>query len=616
MLLPLGMILVTSDVFARHSVEAVCMGTTDVGPVLTAKGAHWSAFAIHAVLQLLGWFALRFLISKDCKTPIADGAIMIFHLYCVIVATVFCVGYNHLKDEGEYKADLMMTVLAVVRFWLIYHTTHTALTQQVAHIDEWAQRGSFLPPKFWACCCKCVREEDQYLVGNFIKSIGGDIIVGLFLILIMFTVSKTMPAPFIVELCLLPVYALFLVFSYFMSLQRQKEELLAAKDHCRLCNDMKVEHQRVLQQIFRELPQKTVHHFIAGSQSQAMALIERFEHTSILFLKLDGVQNWNRNLSTVDAVNLFNRLIVDLDECVTNQSKTGSNVEKIRVDFGKYMLATGLPEPDPEHHATKIAAVAIAFRGVVERFCADVGTTLKAMIGIASGEVVAGVLGGDRYQYDLIGDPANVAARMMSLCEPGNIQVTPETYELLKEDYVLRLRGQIEVKGKGTMTTYYLEGAKDEAAVDTTKAAIMRGKAVNAAVEFEQADFMLDRKLYGVTTAILGLSFTGSDQEEARAAAQAAQAAQPKRESELLEGVGNRALMKSEGGQEAQATETFSRIAFEPGRSVLSLLGHDADRMTQQVACFLYSSCRQNMLTLLRCTRAPLTNTLPLQYIP
>ena len=83
---------------------------------------------------------------------------------------------------------------------------------------------------------------------------------------------------------------------------------------------------------------------------------------------------------------------------------------------------------------------------------------MQFRIGINSGAAVAGVIGQKKFHYDLWGDAVNRASRMESYGEPGRIQVSEATYLLIKDDFHCVERGALEIKGIGTMSTWWLEG--------------------------------------------------------------------------------------------------------------------------------------------------------------
>jgi class 3 adenylate cyclase len=83
---------------------------------------------------------------------------------------------------------------------------------------------------------------------------------------------------------------------------------------------------------------------------------------------------------------------------------------------------------------------------------------LRMRYGIHTGPVVAGVIGKRKFSYDLWGDTVNTAARMESHGIPDAIQVTEDVYDTLRDRYSLTPRGLVQIRGKGEMTTYLLEG--------------------------------------------------------------------------------------------------------------------------------------------------------------
>ncbi len=119
------------------------------------------------------------------------------------------------------------------------------------------------------------------------------------------------------------------------------------------------------------------------------------------------------------------------------------------------MVVGGLPTPRSDH-AQAIAEMALSIQAVMAQINAKIGEAFTIRIGINIGPVVAGVIGLSKFIYDLWGDTVNIASRMEVTGIPGKTQVTSATYERLKEQFVFEERGQVSIKGKGDMTTYFL----------------------------------------------------------------------------------------------------------------------------------------------------------------
>ncbi|WP_413161166.1 adenylate/guanylate cyclase domain-containing protein [Capilliphycus salinus ALCB114379] len=206
--------------------------------------------------------------------------------------------------------------------------------------------------------------------------------------------------------------------------------------------------ERLLLNIF---PKKVVEKL---KQEKKGLIAEKYDEVSILFADLVNFTALSERLTPIQLVKLLNEIFSTFD-----QLAEGLDLEKIKTIGDAYMMAAGLPLPR-EDHAEAIADMALSMQLVVDHFPFAYGETLQIRIGIHSGTVVAGVIGTHKFIYDLWGDTVNVAYRMESSGEPGKIQVTQAFYDRLKDEYLFEKRGEIPIKGKGKMITYWLIGRK------------------------------------------------------------------------------------------------------------------------------------------------------------
>jgi adenylate cyclase len=182
-------------------------------------------------------------------------------------------------------------------------------------------------------------------------------------------------------------------------------------------------------------------------------IADGFAEVTVLFADLVDFTRRSQQSRPQQLVQVLDELFSALD-----QLTRGQGLEKIKTIGDAYMVAGGLPEPRPDH-AEAVAELALAMREEIARRSDPSGQPLQVRIGIDTGPVVAGVIGTDKFSYDLWGDTVNTASRMESSGVPGCIQVTERTYRRLRDGYRFERRGPIQVKGKGEMVTWFLVGS-------------------------------------------------------------------------------------------------------------------------------------------------------------
>ena len=187
---------------------------------------------------------------------------------------------------------------------------------------------------------------------------------------------------------------------------------------------------------------------------QTGVIAEHYDSVSVLFADLVGFTERSQLMSPDELVALLDRIFSTFD-----RHADAEGVEKIKTIGDAYMVAGGLPDPRRDH-LQAVARVALAMRDEILAIAAEPGTEwLAVRMGIDTGPAVAGVIGRRKFIYDLWGDTVNTASRMESHGLPGEIQVTGRVAAALGPDFTVRSRGTINVKGKGPMETFLLDGA-------------------------------------------------------------------------------------------------------------------------------------------------------------
>jgi class 3 adenylate cyclase len=213
---------------------------------------------------------------------------------------------------------------------------------------------------------------------------------------------------------------------------------------------LQIEQERSEKLLLNILPKPIADRLKKGAHTIA----DSFPEVTVLFSDLVGFTELCAGISAVDLVEKLNEIFLAFDILTDLHG-----LEKIKTIGDAYMLVGGLPTPRDDH-AEAVANMALDMFSAIEQLNKKNNANFKIRVGIHTGTVVAGVIGKNKFNYDLWGDAVNVASRMESHGIPGGIQVSEATYYFIKDKFIFERRGPIEVKGKGEMVTYLLKGKK------------------------------------------------------------------------------------------------------------------------------------------------------------
>ena len=173
---------------------------------------------------------------------------------------------------------------------------------------------------------------------------------------------------------------------------------------------------------------------------------------TVIFADLVDFTETAAKLNPEEVVGMLNSIFSRLDLLAQKHG-----LEKIKTIGDAYMAVGGLPTPR-EDHAEAVARFALDLSAEIDRLQSKFDSELAVRVGINTGPVIAGIIGRNKFIYDLWGDTVNIASRMESSGVTGEIQVAENTWVRLKDQFKFRARGEIEIKGKGQMKVWLLEG--------------------------------------------------------------------------------------------------------------------------------------------------------------
>lgn len=196
---------------------------------------------------------------------------------------------------------------------------------------------------------------------------------------------------------------------------------------------------------------------IAGRlRNSNVSVADSFDNVTIIFADIVGFTEYSCQMSASELVQMLDEVFSEFDGLLDKY-----NVEKIKTIGDAYMAVGGLPTPD-ENHCQNVADLALEINGIIKvKF--EAKYDLKMRIGIHTGKAVAGVIGNKKFAYDLWGDSVNIASRFESSGQPEKVHITEDVKNILGDAYLYEDGGEILIKGKGMMRSFFLHEKKKEA---------------------------------------------------------------------------------------------------------------------------------------------------------
>jgi class 3 adenylate cyclase/HAMP domain-containing protein len=234
--------------------------------------------------------------------------------------------------------------------------------------------------------------------------------------------------------------------------QREKEKQAAMVDLGEKATALEKEKGRTEKLLLNVLPIAIADRLQKGEKVEA----ETFPEVTVLFADVVGFTKLAAELGPRSVTNLLNELFEIFDDLAEKYK-----LEKIKTIGDCYMAVAGVPDRSPTH-AQQMADFSLEALSILKSQNQKLSRNLQIRIGMHSGTVAAGIIGRKKFAYDLWGDVVNVTNRLEGTAEPMKIHVSESVHARLEDSYFFEDRGEVELRNRGKLRTYYLIGKKVE----------------------------------------------------------------------------------------------------------------------------------------------------------
>ncbi|MBO7572890.1 MAG: HD domain-containing protein [Bacteroidales bacterium] len=220
----------------------------------------------------------------------------------------------------------------------------------------------------------------------------------------------------------------------------------------RRTNDLVLQKEQTERLVKKLLPQNTV----TELQQTGNATSKKYDMVTVLFSDIQGFTKIAASTNPEELIKYLNELFVSFDNIISKY-----NIEKIKTIGDAYMCAGGMPNRDATN-PVEVVLAGMEMQRALDELNKKHDLKMKMRVGIHTGPVVAGVVGAQKIEYDIWGDTVNIASRMESHGEVGKVNISEETYRHVKEFFKCEPRGRMDVKNKGEMEMYFVNGILEE----------------------------------------------------------------------------------------------------------------------------------------------------------
>ncbi|TAE13096.1 MAG: hypothetical protein EAZ95_11580 [Bacteroidetes bacterium] len=415
-----GLIALRILVFGEHYFYEYLKETTEILSFFWQSKLYYIASFLLVPVALA---YIRSLYPDETHAIVVRACAILMGSYCTFVALAPPSLANATLDVGEVLTILFQLYLVYALFLAWWHKREDAFWQMLGIIAM-----------IFASINDTLHAEEVELVGSIELT---PTVFAIFLIMQCFIIARRFSAAFKE------------IEEFSETLEKKVEERTTELNHT--LQLVETERQKSDSLLLNILPEEVAQEL----KEKGFSVPKQYELITVLFTDFKGFTHISEKISPTEVIENLNTCFLAFDEICDKY-----NLEKIKTIGDAYMCAGGVPIANKTNPVDVVSA-GLAMQAWMKNWAIEKHQkgeeTWELRLGIHSGAVVAGVVGKNKFAYDVWGDTVNLASRMESSGEVGKVNISETTYELVKHRFACTFRGKIEAKNKGELAMYFVE---------------------------------------------------------------------------------------------------------------------------------------------------------------